>query len=182
MNAVQDPSDPRQRMCMRSSTKGWRSDRRNTPLISFALPEDFGSAAYYERRRREIEKEIKHIRKANNILEYFSNLLQTSELLRDYLWVNDDTAINTAQQALSILPRETVIACLHWAIQDFWERRSGWPYLLIHNDVEYRFVEVKSPHDRLSQEQMNWFDWAISDAHIPCELYRIKKAKQKRNT
>ncbi len=177
-NVVQDPSDPRQQECMRHSTRGWRSDRRDTPLISFLLPQDFGSAAYFERRRDEFESAIEQIRKAPNLVDLFVHLLKPSVLLRDYLWVNEDKAIENARGALSILPEETVVASIHWAIQDFWQRQSGWPDLLIYRDSEHRFVEVKSPHDRLSQEQMDWFNWAISNALIPCELFRIKRAKQ----
>jgi hypothetical protein len=177
VNVVQDPSDSRQQKGTRHSTRGWRSDRRDTPLISFLLPQDFGSAAYFERRRNEFEAAIEQMRKTPDLLDLFVQLLNPSVLLRDYLWVNEDQAIKTAREALSILPKDTIVASIDWAIQDFWERQPGWPDLLIYRDSEHRFVEVKSPHDRLSQEQMNWFDWAISDAQIPCEVFRIKRTK-----
>lgn len=167
---------------MRHSTRRWRSDRRDTPLISFLLPQDFGSAAYFERRRNEFEAEIEQIRKAPNLVDLFVQLLNPSVLLRDYLWVNEDEAIKTAREALSILPKDTIVESIYWAIQNFWERQPGWPDLLIYRDFEHRFVEVKSLHDRLSQEQMNWFDWAISDAQIPCELFRIKRTKHSTKT
>ena len=177
VNVVQDPSDPRQQECMRNSTQGWRSDRRDTPLISFLLPQDFGSSAYFERRRDKFESAIEQLRKATNLMDLFAQLLKPSVLLRDYLWVNEDKAIETAREALSIIPKEKVVDSIHWAIQDFWARQPGWPDLLIYRNSEYRFVEVKTPHDRLSQKQMDWFEWAISNAQIPCELFRIKRAK-----
>ncbi|MFX0210685.1 MAG: hypothetical protein ACFFDT_32195, partial [Candidatus Hodarchaeota archaeon] len=34
---------------------------------------------------------------------------------------------------------------------------------------------VKSPNDKLSLEQMQWFEWAIEKVKIPCEICRIKK-------
>ena len=180
VNVVQDPSDPRQQECIRHSTRGWRSDKRDTPLISFLLPQDFGSADYFERCRGKFESAIEQMKKAPHLTDLFVRLLKPSVLLRDYLWVNEDNVIETAHEALSIIPKEIVIDSIHWAIQDFWNRRSGWPDLLIYRDIEYRFVEVKSPHDRLSQEQMDWFDWAISNSQIPCELFRIKRAKQRK--
>lgn len=178
VNVIQDPFDSRQQECIRSSTRGWRPDRRDTPLISFLLPQDFGSASYFERRREEIEKVIEQMRIAANLEALFVQLLKTGELLRDYLWVNEDLAIKTAREALSKLPKRIVIDSIYWAIQDFWRRQSGWPDLLIYRDSEYRFVEVKTPHDKLSQKQMNWFEWAITDAQIPCEIFRIKRAKR----
>ena len=178
VDIVQDPSDPRQQECMRHSTRGWRSDRRDTPLISFMLPEDFGSAAYFERRRDAFEALIARMRGTPNLVDLFDQLVKPSELLRDYLWVNEDEAIETAREALLVLPTEIIVGSLLWAIQDFWERQSGWPDLFVYRGAEHRFVEVKSQHDRLSQEQMNWFEWAISEAHIPCEILRIKRAPQ----
>src|SRR6185312_4610396 len=47
---IQDASDPQTQDAMRHSTVGWSPRNRNTPLIGFRLPRDFGSAAYYERR------------------------------------------------------------------------------------------------------------------------------------
>lgn len=175
-DAVQDPSDPRQQECLRHSTRGWRPDQRNTPLISFLLPEDFGSADYYERRYSALQHSMNRMRDAARISELFDELLDSSELLRDYLWVNDDDAVRTAREAVSVLPQEVVVDSVCWAIQDFWNRQSGWPDLFVHRQSEYRFCEVKSPHDRLSLEQMNWFEWAVTEASIPCEIIRIKKA------
>jgi hypothetical protein len=44
-------------------------------------------------------------------------------------------------------------------------------------DFGYRFVEVKSPYDELSQEQMRWFQWASSQ-NVSCEITRVKRLRQ----
>jgi len=99
------------------------------------------------------------------------------ESFRDYLWVNDGKTIEVDRIALNILPKEIVVAGVEWAIQDFWHRQPGWPDLFVFRENEYKFVEVKSPHDELSQEQMNWFQWAVEQANIPCEICRVEKKK-----
>lgn len=173
---IQDHSDVRIRSTFRNSTKGWTSHNRNTGLISILLPEDFGSAEYYKRREAAIQAGIQRMRTAN-LQTLFDELLDNSESLRDYLWVNDDEVIEVARIALHILSKETVIAGVEWAIQNFWQRQPGWPDLFVYKGNDYTFIEVKSPNDELSHEQMNWFQWAIEQSHIPCEICRVEKKK-----
>ena len=77
---------------------------------------------------------------------------------------------------MKVLPIDVVIASVEWAIGDFWQRQPGWPDFLLHNSDAFFFSEAKSPNDELSQEQMNWFRWAIEKAKIPCEICRLEKA------
>ncbi len=175
-SVVQDPADPRQQQVTRGSTKGWRSRNPNTPLISFSLPEDFGSQEYFERRRDAFEARFRQLRQLSQLVDLFDELLPSSELLRDYLWANDDESIATAREALTVVPPAIVLASLAWTAGSFWKRQPGWPDLFVYRGDKFRFVEVKSPHDRLSQEQMRWFEWAI-DVGIPCQLMRIKRGR-----
>lgn len=175
VKAIQHPDDPRQQPRMRHSTRGWRSDNKNTPIITFLLPEDFGSRHYFNRRRDSIERCIQRMDQAQNLSALFERLLGPSELLRDYLWVNEDRHVETTRASLAILPSSLIINSVRWVIQDFWARQPGWPDLLIYRDEDFRFSEVKSPLDCLSQEQMNWFHWAVTESKIPCEIIRIKR-------
>lgn len=172
---IQDPDDPRQRSCLRSSTTGWRSNNRSTPVIAFALPEDFGSSAYYARRGPAIQFELQRLRAAPSLPEEYERRLGLSEGLRDYLWATEEPLLHTTKTALAVLPRAFVLDSIEWLIQDFWNRQPGWPDLLAYRDAEFVFAEVKSPHDSLSREQMNWFRWAINDARVPCELLRVRR-------
>lgn len=172
---IQDLSDGRVRSTFRNSTKGWTSHNRNTRLISILLPEDFGSAEYYKRREVAIQGSIQRMRIVGNLQTLFDALLDEGESLRDYLWVNDDKTIEVARIALNILPKEIVVAGVEWAVQDFWHRQPGWPDLFVYKGNDFLFAEVKSPHDKLSKEQMNWFQWAMARTHIPCEICRVEK-------
>ncbi len=174
--SIQDKTDPRVRTVFRNSTKGWTSKNRDTGLIGILLPEDFGSAAFYERRKEAITSNIGYMRNAENLLGVFNEFLESGESLRDYLWANSDEAVETARTALNVLPKEIVISSVVWAIQDFWKRQPGWSDLFVYKDLEYKFVEVKSPYDELSLEQMQWFAWA-SEQKIPCEILRVKRKK-----
>lgn len=115
------------------------------------------------------------MRIVGNLQTLFDALLDEGESLRDYLWVNDDKTIEVARIALNILPKEIVVAGVEWAVQDFWHRQPGWPDLFVYKGNDFLFAEVKSPHDKLSKEQMNWFQWAMARTHIPCEICRVEK-------
>jgi hypothetical protein len=170
---LQDTGDPQVRQVMRSSTKGWSPNNRNTPRIIFNWPTDFGSGAYYARRKSLLEAQIKSIGASSDLREEFDSLLPESESARDYLWVNSDQIADDVRLALSVLPAPIIAGCIEWAIQDFWHRQPGWPDLFVYNNHEFFFAEVKSPYDELRQKQMNWFGWAVREAKIPCRICRI---------
>lgn len=172
---IQDRNDPNVRLVMRNSTQNWRPNTRDTPTIEFPLPVDFGSAEFYERRNTAISAELADLAEAPDLIGVFRSRLRESESLRDYLWVNSDLAIESASVFLGVVPASTTLQSVHWAIRDFWNRQPGWPDFLIHNTTDYFFAEVKSAHDQLSQDQMNWFQWAINTVQFPCEILKIKK-------
>ncbi len=174
---IQSTNDEKSKIVMRHSTVNWTSKSRNTPLIYFRLPEDFGSSDYYLRRKESIDDWINGFKSAINLMPIFEALLEDGTSLRDYLWANDEKSLKIAANALEVMKPKEVVTCLKWAIEDFWNRQPGWPDLFIYKNNEYKFVEVKSPHDRLSIEQMNWFEWAITESKIPCEICRIKEEK-----
>ncbi len=117
------------------------------------------------------------LEEADDLGEAFDSLLEGAETLRDYLWVAEDEAEELTRVALSALSKLLVLKMVRWALEDFWHRQPGWPDLLLVGSGEYRFAEVKSPNDKLSLEQMQWFEWALvgSDDSVPCEICRIVK-------
>lgn len=172
---IQDRSDPRSKCGFRRSTRGWKTGNRDTSMIHFWKPEDFGSLQYYERRHEAIENWIGRIERTKDLDVMFERLLDESTALRDYLWVSEDACVELGRTALHVIPPETVAKCIRWAIQDFWTRQPGWPDLLVFRSGEYLFVEVKSPLDELSKEQMSWFRWATEESHVPSEICRLKR-------
>jgi hypothetical protein len=177
-DVVQDPSDPLQQTVMRGSTRNWKRGRAMSQ-ITFFLPADFGSAQYYVRRKTEFDRALDLLNDITDLSAEFDRRTERAEFLRDYLWVADEGVNPLARNALAIIPRETVVAALRWATASFWKRQPGWPDLFAWNDRGYHFCEVKSPHDELSLEQMQWFEWAIHEAHVPCEIARVKPKVKK---
>jgi hypothetical protein len=63
---IQDPDDPHVQGVMRGSTVSWRPGI-HTPLINFLLPQDFGSAAFFDRRERAFEAHLGLLEEADDL-------------------------------------------------------------------------------------------------------------------
>jgi len=172
---VQDPRDAQVVIGYRNSTRQWTRSNPNTGVIAIPLPQDFGSREHFERRRAEYARLFRTL-SDEPLSERFEEWIGSSESLRDYLWVNDDSAVELARLAIRTVPSSDILRWVEWAAGSFWKRQPGWPDLLLTRDGSYRFVEVKSPHDELSQEQIQWFRWAKGDGQVPCEICRVRKS------
>ena len=173
MNSViQDPTDPKVRPAFRNSTRGWSRNNPRTPLVTYLFPEDFGTPAYYLRRQARYASVLAQLDSSAAIRDQYDSELEASSGIRDYLWVSDrDLAL--ASRAIALLPPTVIVSALDWTMRDFWKRYHGWPDLLMFREKS-RWVEVKSPSDRLSQAQMKWFQWAMAEG-IPASICNLQK-------
>lgn len=173
---VQALDDPLIIVGYRNSTRGWTKAKPDTGLIAIPLPQDFGSPVHFQRRSSEYSRLFSCLR-GECLSDLFEEWLEPSKNLRDYLWVNEDAAVTLARKALRVIPVADILGWIEWAAGDFWQRQPGWPDLFLVRDTSFRFVEVKSPLDKLSQEQLRWFRWALGEARVPCEVCRVRKSK-----
>jgi len=169
---IQDPTDPEIALGMRHSTRGITFPDPVTPEIHFLLPKDFGGPEYYSRRKIEISQLLDELSKSD-LLMVFTKFLEPSTGLRDYLWVNEDYFHDLTRHALEVIPKQTILNMIHWAIQDYRIKKNGWPNLLASKDSEFIFIYVKSPKGKVSNEQRHWIESANNIFKVPCELLRL---------
>jgi hypothetical protein len=167
----QDPTDPRLITGMRGSSDPHR-DSSSPTVVHITLPDDFGTPANYKRRASAYTDRIDRLRDSVDLSRDFESLVELSWGEREYLSVHDKE-LRLARSALRVLPQAAVCTMLDWVVRDFWGRRRGWPDLLLLRTGEYRFAEVKTRKDRLSQEQMAWYEWACREASVACELVKV---------
>jgi hypothetical protein len=174
-SVITDPSDPRR-------VWNFSKDRKNIvpAILNSLIPADFGSKEYFKRRSEGFYSLFENLEKAD-MRELFEKLLEPSRSFRRYLGAYDNETLELGRTALRVMPQPLVLKCIDWAIREFWHRQSGWADFFVFNENEFKFVEVKSPHDELSLEQMNWFKWAIEEASIPCEIIRLTRIEVSRN-
>lgn len=151
-------------------------EKRPGEMIWTHLPSDFGSKGYGERRAAAIDEHFNEMLLDDDPLWLFDYWLEPSEGLRQYLWAHRPEDIARARRLLEILPFQTIKAILRYLVGGYWDRYLGWPDLLLYREGEFKFVEVKSSNDRLSEEQKQW----IADNHdilkLPFAIAKIHKA------
>ena len=142
-----------------------------------------GTREYYLRQELEVNNLINILTNTKDLTSLFESLLQKENYffknkprymsLRKQLGGDEDYSIELTRDALENVPHNIILKMIKWVIQDFYERGNGWPDLLCIKSNEYKFVEVKSPRDKIRPEQFNWFNWAFKEG-IECELCHIK--------
>ena len=143
--------------------------------IGNALNSGFGSQQFFRSKSDDFQELISKLERQKGLQAAFEDLLYPSKGLRIYLGVDDEEAVELGRTALRVMPQSLVLECVKWGFQYFWGRRAGWPDLFAFDSGSFLFIEVKSPTDKLSLEQMNWFRWAVKEVNMPCELVRVQK-------
>ncbi|KMQ51960.1 hypothetical protein CHISP_1215 [Chitinispirillum alkaliphilum] len=172
---IQDVGDEKGRLVQFGSRNDFDSDRSEEGRISTILPDDFGSKLYYERQRELISR---HIDKLDDLEWLFDYWLGHSSGLRQYLWAHRDSDVAKAKEVMRVLGLENLKKVLHYLSMDYWKNFCGWPDLLIHNDCEIRFVEVKSKNDKLSEDQKNWFLGNHAHMGFNATIFKVQQSKK----
>jgi hypothetical protein len=121
---------------------------------------------------------VKYFKKSGRLIEQYDYFLGVSPHLRDYLWVNNYESEEITRIFLTVVPDEITFKVIEWGIKHFWDRQTGWPDLFFLKDKDFFFVEVKGPNDKLSPDQMNWFEWVIKNNIFKCFICKVKIIKK----
>jgi len=169
---IQDPDDVKGRVVQFGSRNDFDSEEKLEGMISTILPDDFGSRLYYERQKDLIEC---HLSRINDLEWLFDHWLEYSYSLRQYLWAHREKDIQKARQVMSILGLDNIRKVLNYMAMDYWKNFCGWPDLLVYNDKEFFFVEVKSRNDKLSEDQKNWLIGNYKHMGFIAKIFKVGK-------
>lgn len=174
---IQDPGDPLNRVV--GFGDRWAFERGELGQVIWTLlPEDFGTRGYAERRAVAIDKHLNSNMDNREELQWlFGYWLEPSKNLRQYLWAHKDEDVETARRLVAVLPAPFIMSLLRYLVADYWGRYLGWPDLLVYKGSDYRFVEVKSSGDKLSDDQKRWISDNHSLVNSPFVLFKIHKRK-----
>jgi VRR-NUC domain len=177
---IQDPHDPNVRMSGFGERSTYEENRSKKP-IWVALPSDFGTSGYAERRSVQIGSHFEALLEVKDDLPWlFEYWLPYSEGLRQYLWAHREEHISKARKIIEILEPLTILKIVRCLLNNYWKRYLGWPDLLVFNAAEYLFVEVKSSKDKLSEEQKHWIEMNNDELNLPFEILKIHRASNPR--
>jgi len=145
-------------------------------LIWTRLPDDFGRAVYGVRRAAAIKDHLRTvIGEPDQLRRLFDLWLGPSEDLRQYLWGHRSEQIEVAPQLIDILPFGSILEMLRYLVEDYWARRSGWPDLLIFEEKEFSFAEIKSERDKLGKSQQRWLRDNQERLQFPFKLVEVRR-------
>jgi hypothetical protein len=132
---------------------------------------------YGERRAVDIEKYISEVLPGTRegLGSFFGECFEETQRLRTYLWAETDETVAAAQRVVEILPPETVKAILRYLVDSYWANYTGWPDLLAERDGDWFFAEVKSSHDKLSDDQKHWIEENARHRRLPFKLIKIHR-------
>lgn len=176
---IQDGTDEYCRMVMFGDRLAYEN-KTNAPDIYTTLPRDFGTPNYYNRRISEIEKYFNFYLKGRDkedLLFLFDLWVGPSYNLRQYLWAHREDDLKKSRKLIEIIHADTILDILKYLISDYWGRYLGWPDLIAYKNNEYKFYEVKSSKDKLSEEQVNWIKNNYTTLKLPFAIIKIHKSR-----
>lgn len=170
---IQDFADPQNRM-VGFGRKTDNDEGGQSSVINTFLPTDFGTKGYYERRKDDIDKHLSQISDIEWLFDYW---LDHSHDFRQYLWAYRDEDIKKAKKIIDIIGEENLRKILRYMVKDYWRNFCGWPDLLVYNESEFFFSEVKSSGDSLSEDQKNWIVGNYENMKFEFKLFKVGKNK-----
>ena len=171
---IQQPEDD----SIRVVRFGSRFDSDNKVIregsISTLLPVDFGTSGYYQRQKDKIKLHLDELDDFQRLFDYW---FEPSANFRQYLWAHRSRDIAKARRVLSIIGASHLKKILEYMVMDYWQNFCGWPDLLVYNDDEFFFVEVKSSGDILSEDQKRWLQGNCTYMGFETKLFKVGKTK-----
>ena len=169
---IQDADDEKGRIVQFGSRNDFDSGVTEHGMVTTILPEDFGSRIYYERQKELIKWHLNELDDIDWLFEYW---IDHSSDLRQYLWAHREKDVLKAKRVMFILGLSNLRKVLHYMVMDYWKNFCGWPDLLVFNDKEFFFVEVKSRNDKLSEDQKNWLLGNHKHMGFKAKIFKVGK-------
>ncbi|WP_025763615.1 VRR-NUC domain-containing protein [Dyadobacter tibetensis] len=137
------------------------------------VPSDFFLPDFYFKRSENLNKRKQQMQDKSTLSAYlkdqFEVLYGTTNVLVS--WYPE--ALNRVLKIIEFLNIDQIFAVLFEMAINLRENTRGFPDLFIWKNDECAFLEVKSPTDHLSAQQLHWQHF-FEKQGIPCRIIRIK--------
>ena len=140
------------------------------------VPSDFFLPDFYFKRSDQLRERMKF---ANTkpviediIRKTYEDMFGTTNVLVSWY----DGALDKVLTLISWLTPEQIHAVLLEIAYNLRENTRGFPDLMVWNETEYAFIEIKSPTDHLSSRQLHWQHFFI-EHKIQSRIVRVKWIK-----
>lgn len=141
------------------------------------MPVDFFTSEFYARRQNLIKNRIQEIfhsdieQKLNE--SYKNNYGKKCRSVDDW----DKYKIDELLIPIKRIDKEIIVKILERLISNFNDNRTGLPDLIVYNNSEFFFSEVKSEKDKISEKQSDWHSFLSETLGIKVEICLINRTE-----
>lgn len=146
------------------------SEAFHNPLQT--VPSDFYTPLFLEKRSKAIQKRMKvlhHPKRFHNIVRHhFESKMGMSNPIMGW----HENLLPLVEKCYACLEPEQIAKVLIEMAKNLKENTKGFPDLFVWDEQTYSFIEVKSPSDQLSAQQLYWLHF-FEEQGISAEVIRV---------
>jgi DNA polymerase-3 subunit epsilon len=183
---VRDTLVVRGMICHHSENTLWRTlfgilfwhEIFESPLNTFhspfeRLPEELGSSQFSVKHHSAIQEKLLLLKSPEMFVEYVIKLEEENGTKKNGIFSWHDKNLLAMYDLIGNAPAETISSVLVHLAEDFHRRSRGFPDLLVIENGEVRFVEVKAPGDSLRGHQLIQMN-VLRSAGFPVSLLKVE--------
>ena len=135
-------------------------------------PTDFYTPAFLRKRKKQLHERLKVLNHADRFYNIIQHHYETKVGMSNPMVGWHDSILPLVAQCYDWLEPEQIGSILLEMAKDLKENTRGFPDLFVWNDTSYRFIEVKSPNDHLSAQQLYWLHF-FQKLGVKAEVIRV---------
>ena len=137
------------------------------------LPSDWKDPIFVSKRKEQIEQHPVLGWDKNQLRDYLSEMYLAKYGKSNPLIIWHEDLFSYIEYYIHCLKKEQIISILFKMIYNLGQYTKGFPDLFIHKGKDYKFLEIKSPGDTLSSQQLYWLDYFKSQK-INIEVIKVE--------
>ena len=135
-------------------------------------PTDFYTPAFLRKRKPQLLDRLQVLHHADRFYRIIQHHYETKVGLSNPMVGWHDSILPLVAQCYACLAPEQISSVLLEMARDLRENTRGFPDLFVWDGTTYRFIEVKSPNDHLSAQQLYWLHF-FQKQGVKAEVIRV---------
>ncbi|MCF2487061.1 VRR-NUC domain-containing protein [Dyadobacter sp. CY347] len=140
------------------------------------VPTDFFLPDFYYKRADQLKERLKAAHSKEIIEELVTQTYMDKYGITNVLVPWYEGALEKVLVLISLLSPEQIHLVMMEIALNLRENTRGFPDLLVWNETEYAFIEIKSPTDHLSSRQLHWQHF-FKEHNVQSRIVRVKWLK-----
>lgn len=147
------------------------SEALHNPLQT--TPSDFYTPDFLKKRRKHIDQRLETLAYAERFYNIIRHHFQTKTGMSNPMVGWHESLLPLVEKCYEKLRPRQISSVLLEMAKNLRENTRGFPDLFIWNEHSYCFIEVKSPNDHLSAQQLYWLHF-FEKHHIQAKVVRVQ--------